>query len=90
MTKIELVNTIAQTPGITKVEAQKIIQAFMSSITKALKKGEDVRLMGFGTFTPVKTPAKMYRDIRSGESKKSKEKKVVKFRGGTALSETIQ
>jgi DNA-binding protein HU-beta len=90
MTKIELVNIIAQTPGITKVDAQKIIQAFMSSITKALKKGEDVRLIGFGTFSPVKTPARMYRDIHSGESQKSKGKKVVKFRGGTALSEKIK
>ena len=90
MTKIELVNIIAQTPGVTKVDAQKIIQAFMSSITKALKKGEDVRLVGFGTFSPVKTPARTYRDIHSGETKSSKGKKVVKFRGGTALSEKIK
>ncbi|MBU0665281.1 MAG: integration host factor subunit beta [Proteobacteria bacterium] len=89
MTKIELVNIIAQTPGVTKVDAQKVIQAFMSSITKALSTGEKVTLMGFGSLQPVKTKTRMYRDIQSGESKKARGKTIVKFRTGSNLSEKI-
>lgn len=89
MTKIELVNAVAKTPGITGAQAEKIIQSFMVSITTALSTGEKVTLMGFGSLQTVKTKTRMYRDIQSGESKKARGKTIVKFRTGCNLSEKI-
>jgi DNA-binding protein HU-beta len=90
MNKKELVNAIAETPGITGAQAEKIIQSFMASITTALSKGEKVTLMGLGSLQTVKTKTRMYRDINSGESKKARGKTIVKFRTGSHLSEKIK
>ncbi|MCG2744517.1 MAG: HU family DNA-binding protein [Desulfobacteraceae bacterium] len=90
MTKIELVNAVAKTPGITGAQAKKIIQSFMASITTALSTGEKVTLIGFGALQTVKTKTRMYRDINSGESKKARGKTIVKFRTGSHLSEKIK
>jgi DNA-binding protein HU-beta len=76
MNKKELVNAVAETPGITGAQAEKIIQSFMASITTALSKGEKVTLMGFGSLQTVKTKTRMYRDINSGESKKARGKTI--------------
>jgi DNA-binding protein HU-beta len=90
MNKKELVNAVAETPGITGAQAEKIIQSFIASITTALSKGEKVTLMGFGSLQTVKTKTRMYRDINSGESKKARGKTIVKFRTGYHLSEKIK
>ena len=73
MTKIELVNAVAKTPGISGAQTEKII----------------VTLMGFGSLQTVKTKTRMYRDIQSGESKKARGKTIIKFRTGCNLSEKI-
>ncbi len=90
MNKKELVNAVAETPGITGAQAEKIIQSFMTSITTALSTGEKVTLLGFGSLQTVKTKTRMYRDINSGESKKARGKTIVKFRTGSHLSEKIR
>ena len=90
MNKKELVNVVAETSGITKVDAGNFVQAFMASITKALSKSEPITLVGFGSFQTVKRPARLCRDIRSGKPIKVISKKVIKFRTGSALSEKIQ
>ena len=76
--------------GDAGAQAEKIIQSFMISITTALSKGDKVTLMGFGSLQTVKTKTRMYRDINSGESKKTRGKTIVKFRTGSHLSEKIK
>lgn len=89
MNKTDLVNEVAGVVS-TKKEAQKAVDCVISSITKALKKGQDVTLTGFGTFKVVKRKARKGRNPYTGEEIKIKASKVPKFSPGKALKEAVK
>lgn len=89
MNKGDLVNEVARVVK-TKKEAQAAIDCVISSITKSLKKGEDVTLTGFGTFKVVKRKARKGRNPRTGEAIKIKASKAPKFVAGKTLKATVK
>lgn len=89
MNKGDLVNELAKVVK-TKKQAQAALECVISSITKALKKGEDVTLTGFGTFKVVKRKARRGRNPRTGEAIKIKASKAPKFVPGKTLKATVK
>lgn len=85
MNKADLVNLMAENAGITKRQATAALDSIVEGITKTLKSGKKVTLVGFGTFTVIKRAARKGRNPATGESIKIKAKKVVKFRAGYEL-----
>ncbi len=85
MNKAELVNVIAQKAGMTKVEAKKALEAFMDASAEALQNGERISLVGFGTFSVSKRPARKGRNPRTRQEITIAEKTVVKFKAGAEL-----
>jgi len=89
MNKGQLVNEVAKVLG-TKKDAQNVVDCMIASITKALKKGEDVTLTGFGTFKVVKRKARKGRNPYTGEEIKIKATKAAKFTPGKALKAAVK
>ncbi len=89
MTKSELVAAIASKADISKAAAEKALNAFIASVTEALKKGDKVALVGFGTFEVVKRAARKGRNPRTGQEIKIKASKAPKFRPGKGLKKAI-
>jgi DNA-binding protein HU-beta len=87
--KSDLVNSIAAAAGIKKTEADKALDAVFDSITEALVKGDEVRLIGFGTFAVSHRPASEGRNPRTGDKLKIPAKKLPKFRPGKGLKEAV-
>ena len=90
MNKAELVKRMAEIAGVTKVTAEKLLDAFMKSVEEALSKGDKVVLVGFGTFQVVKRAEREGRNPRTGEPIKIPAKKVVKFKAGKKLESAIE
>jgi DNA-binding protein HU-beta len=89
MTKSELVSKMAELAGVTKVQAERGLDALIQAITEAVEKGEAVRLVGFGSFEVVKRAERIRRNPRTGEPLKIASKKVVRFRAGKKLNEAV-
>jgi DNA-binding protein HU-beta len=89
MNKNELINEVSKKADITKAKASEAVDAFIACIEKSLKKGTDVRLVGFGTFTVVKRKATEGRNPRTGEVIKIAASKQPKFKPGKALKESV-
>jgi DNA-binding protein HU-beta len=85
MTKAELVSAMAERSGLNKSQAREALEAFTRSVTETLRKGEEVRLVGFGSFMPVKRAAGMARNPRTGASVKRPASNTCRFRVGDAL-----
>ena len=85
MNKTELTNKIALGAGLSKVDAKKALDAAIEAISDALKAGDKVSVLGFGTFAPVVKPAHEGKNPRTGEIIQIAEKTVVKFKPGTDL-----
>lgn len=90
MNKSQLAEAIAETAGITKVQAKRAIEAFISTTGEAMKAGEKIVLVGFGTFEAVNKPAREGRDPRTGATIQIAAKKVVKFKPGAQLCDTVR
>lgn len=86
MNKTELIAKIAEDAGITKVQATSSLNSFIEGVTKTLKKGDKLTLVGFGTFSVSKRAARKGRNPFTGESIKIKAKKVAKFKASKELS----
>ncbi len=87
MNKTEFAAAVAEKTGFTKVDAKQAVDAFVDVITETLKKGEEVRLLGFGTFSVSERAARMATDPRNpGKKIKVAAHKVVKFKPGAALN----
>jgi DNA-binding protein HU-beta len=86
MNKADLVSKIAEDVGITKVQASAAVESLMEAVTKALKSGKKVTLIGFGTFSVTKRAARKGRNPKTGESIKIKAKKIAKFKAGKELN----
>jgi len=90
MNKGELVDAISKEAGLTKADAGKALNAFVSNVTKTLKKGNSVQLIGFGTFSISKRAARSGRNPQTGATIKIAAKKVAKFKAGKALADTVK
>ena len=86
MNKAELIAHIADAVGCPKTQANASLDAFIEAVTKSLKKGDKVTLVGFGTFSVSKRAARTGRNPQTGESIKIKAKKVARFKAGKELS----
>ncbi len=89
MNKAELIEQVAQKNDMTKVQAQTIVESILDSITSSLKKGEDVKIVGFGTFAVSERAASMGRNPRTGEEIKIPASKQPKFKAGKELKEAV-
>ena len=89
MTKLELVNALAEKTGSTKKAAEESLNALVETITNALKKGDKVQLVGFGTFEVRKREARKGRNPQTGEEMKIPASKAPVFKAGKALKEVV-
>jgi DNA-binding protein HU-beta len=89
MNKSDLIDAIANGSGLTKADAKKALDATMDAITDALKNGDRVALVGFGSFSVSTRSARKGRNPRSGAEIDIPAKKVVKFKAGAELSKSI-
>ena len=89
MNKAELIAHIADEAGITKTQANTALDSFVDAVTKTLKKGDKVTLVGFGTFSVSKRAARNGRNPQTGEVIKIKARKVARFKAGKELSGKI-
>ena len=89
MNKTELVAAIADATNLSKKDSEAAVKAFTDVITKALKKGDKVQLVGFGTFEVVKRAAREGRNPQTGSVMKIKASKAPKFKAGKALKDIV-
>ncbi|ABE49680.1 HU family DNA-binding protein [Methylobacillus pratensis] len=87
--KSELIEQIAKSAGLSKAAAGRALDATTAAITKSLKKGELVTLIGFGTFYVGKRAARNGRNPRTGATIKIKAANSPKFRAGKALKDAV-
>ena len=90
MQKSDLVEIIADDSGISKAAADRALNSLLASVTKELKKGGRVSLVGFGTFSISKRAARMGRNPQTGEAIKIKASKVPKFSAGKTLKDAVK
>ncbi|MBQ4037573.1 MAG: HU family DNA-binding protein [Clostridia bacterium] len=89
MNKTELIAAVAAEAEVSKKEAAAVIEATIAAVTKALKKGEKVQLIGFGTFETRAREARQGKNPRTGEAIKIAACKVPAFKAGAALKEEV-
>ena len=90
MNKAQLIDAIAKDAKLSKAASGKALDATIGSITKALKKGERVALVGFGSFAVSKRAARKGRNPQNGKEIKIPAKKVVKFKAGAELVKKVK
>ncbi|MEE2839667.1 MAG: HU family DNA-binding protein [Acidobacteriota bacterium] len=89
MNKGELIQAVANDANITKAQAQEAMDAFVSNVKKALKSGDKVTLVGFGTFSASTRAARMGRNPQTGQPIQIPQRRVAKFSAGKALKAAI-
>ena len=89
MNKTELIEAIAKQADLPKTKAEAALKAFMEITKKTLKKGGEVQLIGFGTFSVAKHAARKGRNPQTGEAIKIKAKKLPKFKPGKAFKDVL-
>jgi DNA-binding protein HU-beta len=90
MNKAELIDAMAAGAGLSKADAKKALDAFVGSTTDALKKGDRVALVGFGSFSVSTRSARKGRNPQTGKEISIPAKKVVKFKAGADLSKGVK
>ncbi|MFN7684382.1 MAG: HU family DNA-binding protein [Oligoflexia bacterium] len=90
MNKAQLIEVVAKAANVTKVDAESVLNAAIDSIKKSVKKGEDVTLIGFGTFTKTKRQARSGRNPQTGKEIKIPAMTVPKFRPGREFKDAIK
>ncbi|HYM92956.1 MAG TPA: HU family DNA-binding protein [Chitinophagaceae bacterium] len=86
MNKAELINKLSEDASITKTQANAALDSFIEAVTKTLKGGGKVTLVGFGTFTISKRSARNGRNPQTGEVIKIKARRVARFKAGKELA----
>lgn len=87
MNKTELAGAIAEKSGLNKADAQKALDAFVEVVSTAMKAGDKVAILGFGTFSVADKPARKGINPKTKQPIEIPARKVVKFKAGTGLSE---
>ncbi|MBI2177822.1 MAG: HU family DNA-binding protein [Candidatus Tectomicrobia bacterium] len=90
MNKGDLVDAIAKQTDMSKSGAEAVVNAFVSTVTGALKKGDKVTLTGFGTFSISKRGPRKARNPRTGETIQVKASKVPRFKAGAGLKSAVK
>lgn len=89
MNKKELVDAMANAAGISKADAEKALNGMLMAVTGALSKGDKVTLVGFGTFSTQKRPARQAKNPRTGAAIKIPAKTIAKFKPGSKLADAV-
>ena len=90
MNKAELIDLISEETKMTKAQTERMLDATLESIKKTVKKGDEVKLVGFGTFTKAKRKARMGRNPQTGKSIKIPATWFPKFRPGAEFKEIVR
>ena len=90
MNKVELVDAVSASSGLSKNDAAKAVEAMLDSIVAELRKGEEVRLVGFGTFLVTNRAASEGRNPRTGEAMEIAASTTVRIKPGKALKDAVQ
>ncbi len=89
MNKQELIGAVAESTGLSRSDAGKAVESVFDGITVALKKGDEVRLVGFGTFSVSKRKASTGRNPRTGEPMSIAASSQPKFKAGKVLKDAV-
>ena len=89
MNKAQLIDAIAAKAGLTKADAKKALDAFIDATSEALKGGDRVALVGFGSFSVAKRNARTGRNHQTGKEITIPARSIVKFKPGSELSEGV-
>jgi DNA-binding protein HU-beta len=89
MNKQELIGAVADSAGLTRTDAGKAVESVFDSISAALKKGDEVRLVGFGTFSVSRRKASTGRNPRTGEPMSIAASSQPKFKAGKGLKDAV-
>jgi DNA-binding protein HU-beta len=89
VTKADLVNAMAEKAGLSKTDAEKALKAFADAVTDALKAGEKVALVGFGTFSVSARAARTGKNPQTGAKINIPAAKTPKFKAGKALKDSV-
>ncbi len=89
MNKKELVSAVAEASGVSKKDTEAVISAFTEVVGDAMKSGDKVQLVGFGTFETTQRAARIGRNPATGESMQIEASNVPKFKAGSALKEKV-
>lgn len=90
MNKAELIEAMANESGLTKADAKKALDAFIKATGEALAKGDRVALVGFGSFSVSMREARKGRNPQTGAEITIAAKKVIKFKPGNELAESVK
>ncbi|KTD20543.1 HupB DNA binding protein HU-beta [Legionella lansingensis] len=90
MNKSELIEAIANGSGVTKADASRVLHTFMTTVTDALRSGDQIVLPGFGSFSTGNRSARTGRNPQTGATITIKASRVVKFKAGKSLKEAVQ
>jgi DNA-binding protein HU-beta len=90
MNKAQLIDAMSAKAGLTKADAKKALDAYIEITTDALKKGDRVALVGFGSYTVSERNARTGRNPQTGQPITIGAKKVVKFKAGSELNDSVQ
>jgi DNA-binding protein HU-beta len=90
MNKADLIEAVAGSADLSKAAAGRAVDAVVDAVTDALKKGEEVALVGFGTFTVKERAARTGRNPQTGATIQIAASKVPSFRAGKALKDAVQ
>lgn len=90
MNKAELIARVARDSGLTKAATTRAIDAMLDNVTKTLKRGDKVTLVGFGTFTVSRRRARAGRNPQTGAVLKIAARRVPKFTAGKELKDTVK
>jgi DNA-binding protein HU-beta len=89
MNKAELIEAMASEAGLSKADAKKALDGFINATSSALKKGDRISLVGFGSFSVSKRAARTGRNPQTGKEIKIAAKNVVRFKAGAELSGNV-
>jgi DNA-binding protein HU-beta len=89
MNKQELIGSVSDTTGLSRTDASRAVEGVFDAIGGALKRGDEVRLVGFGTFSCSKRKASTGRNPRTGEPMQIKESTQPKFKAGKGLKDSV-
>ncbi|SFM95905.1 HU family DNA-binding protein [Dokdonella immobilis] len=89
MNKAEFVGAVSDAADMTKADAERAVEAVFKVVKKALKSGDSISLVGFGTFSVRKRAARTGRNPRTGDTIKIKASKVPAFKAGKGLKDAI-